>query len=172
MSSGPNMILEAGFFAEHVSLFDQLMRVVTWDERMKARKTASFGRAYDYSQMTYEETELLPCLRSVQRRLKERLGIPFNNCLLNLYETDRNTMGFHSDEIENLMPGTGVAIVSLGSERSITFRSMDHQRLFDFSLSPGSMLYMGAEVQADWQHSIRRQSAATARISLTWRAVQ
>lgn len=172
MDEHPNIILTREFFPNPVELFDDLMQVVSWNESMKARKTASFGKPYDYSQMAYESTGLPSCLLPVRNLLAEQLDVPFNNCLLNLYETGQNTMGFHSDETKHLIPETGVAIVSLGSERTITFRSMDRKVLVDRRLAPGSMLYMGAEVQDHWMHSIRKQDIAGPRISLTWRAVQ
>jgi len=172
MSNEPDIILDSEFFPGHVSLFGELMQEVSWDESMRARKTASFGKPYDYSQMAYETTELLPCLVLAQELLVARLHVPFNNCLLNLYETGQNTMGFHSDETSNLLRGTGVAIISLGSERTITFRSVDQNATVEYSLKPGSLLYMGALVQDGWKHSIRKQDGAGPRISLTWRAVQ
>lgn len=84
---------------------------------MRARKTASYGSSYDYSQMIYEVRELHPALVPVADMLETRLGFRPNNCLLNYYESGDNTMGYHSDETANLADGTGVAIVSLGSAR-------------------------------------------------------
>lgn len=172
MNDGPGIILDQAFYPKHAMLFTELLVFVNWDESMKARKTASFGQPYDYSQMSYGATDIPACLVDLVECLKATLGILFNNCLLNLYETGQNTMGFHSDETHNLMPGTGVAIVSLGSERTITFRSMDQSRLVDFNLSPGSLLYMDSQVQADWMHAIKKQEIAGPRISLTWRAMR
>lgn len=172
MDNQPNIILEQEFYPRHANLFAELMASVEWDERMKARKTASFGKPYDYSQMSYEPKEMLPGLVDVVECLKARLNVSFNNCLLNLYETGVNTMGFHSDETGNLLPETGVAIVSLGSERIITFRSMDQTTLVDYDLKPGSLLYMDNAVQDNWMHSIKKQKIAGPRISLTWRAIR
>ena len=172
MGRVPNIFLDQEFYSEHSHLYEQLMNSVNWDESMKARKTASFGKPYDYSQMAYTTTEMLPCLAVVGRALTNRLTISFNNCLLNYYESGQNTMGFHSDDVKNLLPETGVAITSLGSERTITFRSMDQTTMVDYGLKPGSLLYMGQDVQAQWMHSIRKQSSAGPRISLTWRAIQ
>ena len=95
----------------------------------------------------------------------------FNNCLLNYYETGDSSMGFHSDETKFLAPGTGVAIVSLGSTRQITFKSKSEPSIqVPFQLAPGALLYMDASIQADWLHAIKKQGSAGPRISLTWRA--
>lgn len=167
----PNVILDQKFYPHHEALFAKLLAVVRWDESMKARKTASFGEPYDYSQMSYETSQMLPQLVDVADCLLARLNVSFNNCLLNLYETGQNTMGFHSDRTDNLLEGTGVAIVSLGSARAITFRSMDQTLYVDHALLPGSLLYMNAGVQNHWMHAIRKQEGVGPRISLTWRAV-
>jgi alkylated DNA repair dioxygenase AlkB len=172
VSNEPDIILDQEFYPKHAVLFAELMASVKWDESMKARKTASFGKPYDYSQMSYGATDMPTCLVDVVECLKLRLNILFNNCLLNLYETGQNTMGFHSDETRNLLPGTGVAITSLGSERTITFRSLDQSVFVDYRLMPGSILYMDGEVQDNWMHAIQKQDAAGPRISLTWRAIR
>jgi len=172
VNNRPDIILDQGFYPQHAILFTELMASVNWDERMKARKTASFGKPYDYSQMSYGETDIPTCLEELVECLQSKLNIMFNNCLLNLYETGQNTMGFHSDETHNLLPGSGVAIISLGSERAITFRSMDQSTVVDFRLTPGSMLYMGSDVQKEWMHAIKKQDEAGPRISITWRAIR
>jgi alkylated DNA repair dioxygenase AlkB len=168
----PNLLIDESFLTDSDGLFQLLIATVAWDERMAARRTASFGKPYNYSQLTYAEQPLTPELVSVAQLLAARLNIRFNNCLLNYYETGDHTMGFHADDTAGLLPGTGVAIVSLGSEREITYRrTADRTQQVSYSLPPGSLLYMDDAVQREWQHSIRRQPGAGPRISLTWRAV-
>ena len=167
----PQIEIEDNFYSDHETLFNSLLTSIEWDERMSARRTASFGRPYNYSQMDYAEKPIPFELRSLLAMLDGRLGIKFNNCLLNYYETGDNTMGFHSDETTGLVPGAGVAIVSLGSVRDITYRSkMQPEIQRSFPLKPGSLLYMNDIVQEGWMHAIRRQRDAGPRISLTWRA--
>ena len=138
---------------------------------MAARRTASFGVPYNYAQMTYPAVPMHPALVPVVEQLKNTLGIQFNNCLLNFYETGHSKMGFHADDTTNLQPGTGVAIVSLGYPRKITYRSKADKTIQQsFMLPPGSMLYMTNELQEDWVHAIKRQKNVGPRISLTWRA--
>jgi alkylated DNA repair dioxygenase AlkB len=159
------------FLPNHAELFTYLASSVQWDDSMAARRTASFGKPYNYSQISYPDVPMLPGLNDVADKLLKKLNVSFNNCLLNYYETGDNTMGFHSDDTSNLIPGTGVAIVSLGSVRDITYRSKTnpgHQ--VSFALRPGSLLYMDDAVQVDWLHAIKKQTGAGSRISLTWRA--
>ena len=167
----PTVLIEDAFLEDHSTLYRALLDSVEWNHAMAARKTASFGIPYNYSRMTYPAAPMHPELVPVVDKLQKRLGITFNNCLLNLYETGDNTMGFHSDDTANLQPGTGVAIVSLGHSRHITYRHKEQRDLqCSFALRPGSLLYMDSTVQDNWMHGIKKQKNAGTRISLTWRA--
>lgn len=167
----PDILLDEAFLTDGDALFAQLAEGVVWDERMRARKTASFGTAYNYSGITYGAVPMHPLLVPIVEKLEARLGFRPNNCLLNFYESGESTMGFHSDSTDELMPGTGVAIVSLGTERSITFQSkQDKQIQHSYPLKSGSLLYMSAEIQHAWKHAILKQdSVSGGRISLTFR---
>jgi alkylated DNA repair dioxygenase AlkB len=167
----PDILIERGFYEDHAALFDQLMSSVSWDDRMAARRTASFGKPYNYSQIDYSAAPIPDFLLPLVGQLHGRLGVQFNNCLLNYYQTGDNTMGFHSDDTSGLIAGTGVAIVSLGSVRDITYRSKANAEIQkSYALQPGSLLYMDELVQQHWVHAIKRQKDAGPRISLTWRA--
>ena len=57
------------FVAEPEALFTLLTHTVQWDERMVARKTASYGKAYNYSQMEYPFQPFLPELEALNEKL-------------------------------------------------------------------------------------------------------
>ena len=63
----PPIQLTTAFIDAADVLFKCLKRSVDWDERMKARKTASYGVAYNYSQLTYPEKAMLPELEEMNR---------------------------------------------------------------------------------------------------------
>ncbi|MEK8029725.1 alpha-ketoglutarate-dependent dioxygenase AlkB [Ideonella sp. DXS29W] len=154
----------------HAALFEHLSATVQWDERLRARKTASFGVSYDYSGMTYPQTEMPEPLRLIAQQLKQVLGFEPNNCLLNYYPDGEASMGFHSDSSEELAEGTGVAIVSLGSPRELVFRlKADRSHQTGYVLEPGSLVYMTKELQSEWLHAIPKAPEAGPRISLTFR---
>ena len=50
------------FIGKADELLNHLLQEVVWDTRMRARLTASFGKAYDYSQMNYPEQTMLAAL--------------------------------------------------------------------------------------------------------------
>jgi len=71
------------FVPDPERLFSSLRDNVLWDERMLARKTASFGVAYNYSQMSYPFQAFPPELEAIVTRISTTLGFTPNNCLIN-----------------------------------------------------------------------------------------
>ena len=164
-------ILIVDYFCETASaLFDDLRSNVNWDNRMHSRKTASFGEAYNYSGISYPKTEMPATLLPLCEKINKELHFSPNNCLLNYYLDGNSSMGFHSDSSEELKEGTGVAIISLGSERLITFKNIEDRSIkYNYALKSGDLLYMTKEIQKHWLHAIPKLSNAGARISLTFR---
>lgn len=151
-------------------LFNQLVETVEWDERMAARKTASYGKAYNYSQIAYPDRVFPETLEQIRRQLIPELGFEPNNCLINYYLDGSSKMGFHADQTDILAAGTGVAIISLGEARILRFKNIaDPDWLIDYSLESGSLLYMDQQVQREWLHAIPKSGSNEGRISLTYR---
>ena len=91
---------------------------------------------------------------------------------MNYYLDGNSKMGFHSDSSEELLPNSGVAIISLGSERDIAYRKIENKDVkVRYSLKPGSLLYMTDELQQEWQHAIPAHKGVGERISLTFRHI-
>lgn len=168
----PDIYLKPDFLTAPEDLFALLKKEVIWDERMRARKTASFGVAYDYSQISYAETGMPEFLQVICKDVENELGFLPNNCLLNFYLDGNSSMGFHSDATDDLAKGSGVAIVSLGSLRHIVYRSkQDKSQEYFYPLPAGGLLYMSASVQEEWLHAIPKERGAGERISLTFRKI-
>ena len=146
---------------------------VHWDERMAARKTASYWKAYNYSQIEYPFQPMLPELQQLGQKIDGELGFAPNNCLINFYPDGKAKMGFHSDQTDILEAGTGIAIVSLGGTRALTFRNIaDPSQTESYELPSGSLIYMTQEVQSLWQHAIPRSDTMEGRMSLTFRSLR
>ncbi|MFC5814928.1 alpha-ketoglutarate-dependent dioxygenase AlkB family protein [Nonomuraea harbinensis] len=165
--------LDVRYFADALPHADTdlafLLTEVTWDDRMRARRTASFGVPYNYSGQHYEPMAMPPRIAAIAARVGEFAGYPFNNCLANRYETGDNTMGFHQDSYEGLTPSSAIAIVSLGATRPLVFRSIDGAHRTELTLEHGSLLLMTQTTQRTWTHGVPRTSSAGRRISLTFR---
>lgn len=165
--------IEEEFIRDSGDLYSLLVPSIAWNERMRARKAASFGLPYNYSGIVWPAAPFpdlpVPVLERVSKRLRDRP----NNCLAHYYSDCNSTMGFHSDAIDDLVPGTGIAVVSLGAEQPITFRSQHHRQLTEqYLLKSSSLLFMSPELQFDWKHAIlAAENAHAGRISLTFRCM-
>jgi alkylated DNA repair dioxygenase AlkB len=173
MTLRPDVVFEEEFVPNADALYTAILTQTTWDDRMHARLTASFGAPYNYSNMTYPAVEMPTYFQEVCDAIYSRLGFLPNNCLINNYIEGSSKMGFHADNVEELVPRTGVAIVSLGETRSLTFRrTVERDVRWDCPLPHGSLLYMSDTVQAEWQHGVLPKPSAGQRISLTFRALK
>ncbi|MDF1695400.1 MAG: alpha-ketoglutarate-dependent dioxygenase AlkB [Saprospiraceae bacterium] len=161
------------FINHHTELFDRLKNTVNWDTRMASRKTASYGKAYDYSQISYPFKEFNEDLAQLVEAIGKTLDFTPNNCLINYYLDGKSKMGYHSDQTDILFEGTGVAIISIGETRTLRFRNiLDKEIKVDYPLPSGSLIYMTNAVQEKWQHAIPRSVTENGRMSLTFRKMK
>lgn len=173
LESGSIRLL-SDFLLDHVLLFEHLTTSVLWDTRIRARKSMSFGVPYNYSGIEWPAAPFPDAIIPLLERVAAEVGFEPNNCLANYYPTGNSTMGFHSDSTAELESGTGIAVVSLGSERTITFRRIDDKTVTESQRLPaGSLLWMCQEMQAEWRHAILADKTASGgRISLTFRRMR
>jgi alkylated DNA repair dioxygenase AlkB len=161
------------FIPDPEGLYSTLRDNVLWDERMAARKTASFGVAYDYSQMSYPFQAFTPELQEIVAGISTALGFTPNNCLINFYPDGKSKMGYHADQTDILEDGTGIAIASIGEMRTLRFKNIQNAaELVDFPLNSGSLIYMTQEVQQEWLHAIPAADTNNGRMSLTFRSIK
>jgi len=161
------------FIDNPLELFEFLRVNVDWDERMSARKTASYGKAYNYSQISYPFQDFTPELKEVVALIKLKIGFEPNNCLINYYLDGKSKMGFHSDQTDILSEGTGVGIVSIGETRTLRFRNIENPEIIkNFQLRSGSFIHMTNQLQNEWQHSIPKSNTENGRMSLTFRKIK
>ena len=173
MNKKPRIYLKENFVLEPDKLLQEIKMKVVWDERMKSRKTASFGVSYNYSGIIYPQTEMLEFLLPFCESIEKELNFYPNNCLLNFYADGNSSMGFHSDSSEELAENTGVAIISVGDERVIKYKNKANKNLqVEYLLKSGALLYMRNNVQQKWLHAIPKQESVGERISLTFRNVK
>ncbi len=170
----PEAFLRPGFFGQALAdqLYCRLVAETDWDDRMKARRTACFGQPYEGSGIDYETRPMHPLLVLVLAQVAHAVGFAPTNCLLNYYPDGGSTMGFHSDAIDNLDADSGIAIVSLGAERELSFRhKRDPLLRAGYLLPHGSLFYMSQATQHDWLHAVKRSDTQGGRISLTFRRI-
>ena len=165
--------IEGEFVPHGNALFSTLDSVIVWDKRMRARKAASFGLPYNYSGMVWPAAPFPAELMPVLDRVTARLGYQPNNCLAHYYSDGRSNMGYHAGATDGLVDGTGIAVVSLGDERAISFRNeRDKSVVETYPLRSGSLLYMFPEMQLTWKHAILATAGVGGRVSLTFRRMK
>ncbi|WP_459213166.1 alpha-ketoglutarate-dependent dioxygenase AlkB [Aquimarina rhabdastrellae] len=91
------------FIDNPIELFNKLKNNVEWGKRMSARKTASYGKAYNYSQISYPFQEFTPELNEIIESISSTLNFKPNNYLINYYLNGKSKMEFHSDQTDILV---------------------------------------------------------------------
>lgn len=167
------------------SYFEKLLEEVYWqqDEVMifgkkitTSRKTAWYADKafeYTYSKMTKTARLWIPELLELKSIVEQKTGLSFNSCLLNLYHSGEEGMGWHSDAEAELGSQPDIASLSLGAERRFVLRHKETREKAEILLEKGSLLLMRGETQRFWQHSLpKTKKVKEARINLTFRNIR
>lgn len=168
-------IYKEGFIppSESSALFGTLKQDTVWDERVKSRKTASYGLPYDYSGISYPITPIPEMFLPLLDKAEKAVGFRPNNILLNWYYDDRSKMGYHSVRTDILEEDCGIVIISLGDTARLDFRWKDDKAFHDSEiLESGSLFYMGQERQEIMEHALSIPDFKEGRVSITLRRVR
>lgn len=164
-------------------LFAALMEEVPWRRPRintpggripKPRQIAWFAdnrMTYTYSGQTQPGEVWTPAMAEIRALVEKRLSIPFNGCLANRYETERDSVMMHSDDEATMDISKPIASVSLGQVRDFVIRHNEikaNRRVL--SLGHGSMLVMAGETQKVSRHGLlKSKEPCGPRINLTFR---
>jgi alkylated DNA repair dioxygenase AlkB len=164
--------------------FERLLADIPWkgDEVVvagrrivTARQVAWYGDSsyrYTYSGTTKTALPWTPELLELKERVEACSGEHFNSCLLNLYASGAEGMAWHSDDEPALARHAAIASLSLGAERTFTFRHKLTGEKCSLELEDGSLLVMAGSTQTHWQHCLpKTRKVAGPRINLTFRTV-
>lgn len=156
-------------------LFDALHHDVPW----KAERREMYERVVDVPRLLkfYEEGETLPhpvlteAREALSHRYAGELGEPFVSAGMCLYRDGRDSVAWHGDRIGRARDmDTMVAILSVGSARSLMLRPRGGGASIGFSLGHGDLVVMGGSCQRTWDHAIPKTSKPVGpRISIQFR---
>ena len=164
-----------GWLAGADELFDLLHRTVPWH----AERREMYERMVDVPRLLkfYGEGEELPhpvldeARSALSRHYAAELGEPFVTAGMCLYRDGRDSVAWHGDRIgraKNL--DTMVAILSVGSARSLMLRPRGGGESLGFSLGHGDLVVMGGSCQRTWDHCIPKTAKTVGpRISIQFR---
>ena len=166
------------------SLFTNVLGSLTWESDQifmfgrlvtTARKVAWVGDPdclYTYSGVQKIPQVWTKELLQMKHKLEQLTGHTYNSCLLNLYHTGDEGMGWHSDNEKDLDSTTPIASVSLGARRKFAFRHKQDKTTSSIFLEHGSLLIMHPPIQEHWHHSLLKTKTITSpRINLTFRKI-
>ena len=163
-----------GFVPEEVAVawFAELRDSVPW----KTERRQMYDREVDVPRLQARfrlsgEDDLAPeAVRAVARRVVATTGVPFNSVGLNFYRDGRDSVAPHSD-LDEIVRGFPVALVSLGATRRMTIRAKQPPaRAIRVDLTAGSLLVMSYETQQHYTHGVpKTHEQVGPRISLALR---
>ena len=168
--------------ADH--FYHQLLNTIDWrnDEArifgkqyITKRKVAwygDFGYSYTYSNSTKVALPWTQDLLELKKVVEDLSGFTYNSCLLNLYHTGDEAMGWHSDDEKSLGKNSCIASLSLGAERKFSFKHKNSGQTVSLELEHGSLLLMKNETQTYWLHRLHKSTKIKQpRVNLTFRTI-
>ena len=175
LSRGAWIDLLPGWLSGADVLFDELVGNVGWhaEERQMYERVVEVPRLLRF----YGEQETLPHPILMQARgvlsshYAAELGEPFRTAGMCLYRDGRDSVAWHGDTIgRGKSSDTMVAILSLGSPRSLMLRPRGGGAAIRQNLGHGDLLVMGGSCQRTWEHAIPKTTKAGGpRISIQFR---
>jgi alkylated DNA repair dioxygenase AlkB len=113
---------------------------------------------------------LPPVVREMAASLSGRYDRKLDGVGAALYRDGHDSVAWHGDRIALEVVDPVVALVSLGSPRTLRMRSTgQHGDTRTFRLAPGDLFVMGGSSQRTWEHAIPKVARAGPRLSLQFR---
>ncbi|MDN5790064.1 MAG: alpha-ketoglutarate-dependent dioxygenase AlkB [Micrococcales bacterium] len=175
LADGAWVDVRAGWLAAGDELLTALLREVPW----QAERRRMYDSIIDVPRMTrhYAAHERLPHPLLAQARdalsahYADELGEAFVTAGLCLYRDGRDSVAWHGDRIgRSKDQDTMVAILSLGSIRTLALRPRGGGPGRRFPLAHGDLIVMGGSCQRTWDHAIPKTSEPVGpRISVQFR---
>jgi len=156
--------------------FRELRGQVKW----KAERRVMYDREVDVPRLTAHfhlgpdeaEGEAPPsAILLAAREVIAATTVAFNGVGLNLYRDGRDSVAPHNDHLYAIVEGFPIALLSLGSTRTMTIRAKaPPRRVLRVDLEPGSLLMMSYATQLHYVHGVpKTRQAVGERISLAFR---
>ena len=141
-------------------------------ECCQRRSVGFFGPAnvagYTYSRQTAPRQELVPWMVDLIKLVNGAVGANFNSILINHYENGEEYISQHSDSEKGLVPGSKVATISIGAERTFIIKRKGGPTVLKQKLKSGSIAVM--EDQSRYTHGINKEKKIRGeRFSVTFR---
>ena len=135
------------------------------------RLSAWYGEFdYTYSSKHLPAQVFPAVLNEILDEVNCELDLQLNGVLCNRYRDGRDSMGWHSDDENELDHSSPIISLSFGINRTMQFRKKtDNSQKMNLELEHGSLLIMPGGFQSEFQHAIPKQKLMGERINLTYR---
>jgi alkylated DNA repair dioxygenase AlkB len=166
-------------------IYNELLNKIAWQRDQivmfgKAittkRKVAFYADShidYTYSSVKKKGLAWTPELLQIKNLIESHTGASYNACLLNLYHTGEEGMGWHSDDEKEIIVNSSIASLSIGAERKFAFKHKATKETISVMLENGSLLEMKGSIQQNWWHSLpKTKKVSVPRINLTFRQMK
>ncbi|MGO4597803.1 alpha-ketoglutarate-dependent dioxygenase AlkB [Terrabacter sp. 2RAF25] len=182
LARGAWVDVRPGWLAAGDDLFAALLRDVPWH----AERRQMYDSVVDVPRLTkfYAADERLPhpmldeAREALSAHYADELGEPFVTAGLCLYRDGRDSVAWHGDRIGRSRDSdTMIAILSLGSDRTLALRPRDggaipgsSTKSLRYPLGHGDLVVMGGSCQRTWDHAVPKTSKPMGpRISVQFR---
>jgi alkylated DNA repair dioxygenase AlkB len=127
------------------------------------------------------ESSLAPAFQALRQSVATILGTEPNYALVNVYRDGKDEILWHVDDQEGVVPGSCIASISLGDERTFQYRPYvpgnrgrtEAWPVLSTILKRGCLLIMGPQTNEFWTHRVPQQlERDQVRVNITFRFLQ
>jgi len=168
--------LSQGAWVDHVPgwvtgadvLFDELLRTAPWGPE---EQRPMYDRIVDVPRLTTGPwTAGRPALLTAMAEcLSRHYGLELVSVSANLYRDGRDSVAWHGDRVGRHRVRTIVAILSLGSPRTLLLRPNGGGPSTAYTMHSGDLVVQGGTCQRTHEHCVSKRAQAGPRISVMFR---
>lgn len=176
LSGARRRFLGQGAWVDHVPgwvsgadvLFDEIVTSAPWGPE---ERRPMYDRIVEVPRLTTGLwAEGRPrLLDDMGRCLSRRYGLELVSVSANLYRDGNDSVAWHGDQVGRHRTSTIVAIVSLGSPRTLLLRPEGGGPSIGYTMHSGDLVVQGGTCQRTHQHCVPKRAQAGPRISVMFR---
>lgn len=160
-------------------LSDDDASIIIMGKKVKIpRRQCAYGNknlSYKFSgiKINGEDWGNVPTLNNIKKIIHEKLKIPVNFVLVNLYRDGNDYIGYHSDDEKDLDNKYPIVSLSFGEKRIFLLKNKITGKIYEKILENNSCILMKHPCQSLYKHSIpKRKKINKPRINLTFRVIK
>jgi alkylated DNA repair dioxygenase AlkB len=153
--------------------FAELRESVRWQTQRRRMydREVDVPRLMAHFRLDPEESPAPEAIPVAAGRVAAFTRVAFNSVGLNFYRDGGDSVAPHNDDLDEIVEGCPIALLSLGATRRMTIRAKEPPRqVLHIDLEAGSLLVMSYETQRHYTHGIpKTRERVGPRISLAFR---